>query len=47
MLISDLVENIIRLVGLTIRNQNNPHGDVEVMVTGKRPDEKLYEEFFY
>lgn len=47
MLISELAENMIRLAGLTVRNTANPHGDVEIVVTGKRPGEKLYEELFY
>ncbi len=47
MLISDLAENMIRLAGLSVRNENNPHGDIEVVVTGKRPGEKMYEELFY
>ena len=47
MLISDLAENMIRLAGLAVRNDVNPHGDIEIVVTGKRPGEKLYEELFY
>lgn len=47
MLISDLAENMVRLAGLSIRNENNPHGDIEMVVTGKRPGEKMYEELFY
>lgn len=47
MLISDLAENMIRLTGLTVRNTSNPNGDIEIVVTGKRPGEKLYEELFY
>ena len=46
-LISDLAENMIRLAGLTVRNTENPDGDIEIVVTGKRPGEKLYEELFY
>lgn len=46
-LIKDLAENMIQLAGLTVRNDNNPEGDVEIVVTGKRPGEKLYEELFY
>lgn len=47
MLISDLAENMVRLAGLTIRNEANQHGDIEIVVTGKRPGEKMYEELFY
>lgn len=47
MLISDLAENMIKLAGLTVRNESNKDGDIEIVVTGKRPGEKLYEELFY
>lgn len=47
MLISDLAENMVRLAGLTVRNEANPQGDIEIVVTGKRPGEKMYEELFY
>ncbi|HEY8577357.1 MAG TPA: nucleoside-diphosphate sugar epimerase/dehydratase [Devosia sp.] len=47
MLISELAENMVRLAGLTIRSEHNPHGDIEIVMTGKRPGEKLYEELFY
>lgn len=46
-LISDLADNMIKLAGLTVRDENNPDGDIEVVVTGKRPGEKMYEELFY
>lgn len=47
MLISDLAENMIRLAGFTVRTEANPTGDIEIVETGKRPGEKLYEELFY
>ncbi|MBD8066019.1 polysaccharide biosynthesis protein [Devosia sp. PTR5] len=47
MLISELAENMVRLAGLTVRSEANPGGDIEIVVTGKRPGEKLYEELFY
>lgn len=47
MLISDLAENMIRLAGLTVRSESNPDGDIEIVATGKRPGEKMYEELFY
>lgn len=47
MLIVDLAENMVRLAGLTLRNEQNPSGDIEIVVTGKRPGEKMYEELFY
>jgi len=46
-LISELAENMINLAGFTVRSANNPKGDIEIVVTGKRPGEKLYEELFY
>lgn len=47
MLISDLAENMIRLAGLTVRSAVNPEGDIEIIATGKRPGEKMFEELFY
>src|SRR5690606_11828099 len=47
MLISDLAENMIRLAGLTVRSEQNPEGDIEIVEIGKRPGEKMYEELFY
>lgn len=47
MLISELAENMIKLAGVTVRNAANPDGDIEIIITGKRPGEKLYEELFY
>ncbi|ASU40565.1 polysaccharide biosynthesis protein [Herbaspirillum sp. meg3] len=42
--IIDLARRMIRLSGLTIRDDDNPYGDIEIKVTGLRPGEKLYEE---
>ena len=42
--IYDLATRIVELSGLSIRNEKNPHGDIEIKVTGLRPGEKLYEE---
>ena len=42
--ITDLAETMIRLSGLTVRDDANPHGDIEVVEVGLRPGEKLYEE---
>jgi FlaA1/EpsC-like NDP-sugar epimerase len=42
--IIDLAQRMIRLSGLSVRDQENPHGDIEITVTGLRPGEKLYEE---
>jgi FlaA1/EpsC-like NDP-sugar epimerase len=45
--ISELAENMIGLAGFTVKSPNSPGGDIEIVVTGKRPGEKLYEELFY
>jgi FlaA1/EpsC-like NDP-sugar epimerase len=45
--IFDLAESMIRLAGLRVRNDQYPRGDIEIVVTGKRPGEKMYEELFY
>ncbi len=42
--IKDLIEKIINLSGLTIRDNKNPKGDIEIKITGLKPGEKLYEE---
>lgn len=42
--ISDLAEKLIHLMGLEVRSESNPDGDIEIQYTGLRPGEKLYEE---
>jgi FlaA1/EpsC-like NDP-sugar epimerase len=42
--IVDLAAKMIHLMGLTIRDDKNPDGDIEIEFTGLRPAEKLYEE---
>ena len=42
--IRDLINKMINLSGFTIKNSENPEGDIEIKVTGLRPGEKLYEE---
>ncbi|MEF1308597.1 nucleoside-diphosphate sugar epimerase/dehydratase [Vibrio mytili] len=42
--ITDLATNLIRLSGLEVKSEANPHGDIEIQFTGLRPGEKLYEE---
>jgi FlaA1/EpsC-like NDP-sugar epimerase len=42
--ILDLAKRMVELSGLTVMDQNNPIGDIEIQVTGLRPGEKLYEE---
>lgn len=45
--IRELAENMIRLSGRSIRNADSPDGDVEIVVTGIRPGEKLFEELVF
>lgn len=42
--ILDLAKRLISLSGLSVRNEANPDGDIEILITGLRPGEKLYEE---
>ena len=42
--IKDLAEQMIRLSGLNVKTRNNLNGDIEIITTGLRPGEKLYEE---
>ena len=42
--IVDLAMLMIKLAGLDVRNTKNPNGDIEIVYTGLRPGEKLYEE---
>lgn len=42
--IQDLAQKMILLMGLTVRDEENPDGDIKVEYTGLRPAEKLYEE---
>ena len=42
--IKDLAEQMVRLSGLSLRNEKNPGGEIEIVCTGLRPGEKLYEE---
>jgi FlaA1/EpsC-like NDP-sugar epimerase len=42
--IADLAQRMVRLSGLTVKDEANPDGDIEIVVTGLRPGEKLYEE---
>ena len=44
MRIDDLARRMIRLAGLTVRDEANPEGDIEILYTGLRPAEKLFEE---
>jgi FlaA1/EpsC-like NDP-sugar epimerase len=42
--IDDLARKMIRLTGLEVRDAKHPDGDIEIIYTGLRPAEKLYEE---
>jgi FlaA1/EpsC-like NDP-sugar epimerase len=42
--IEDLARRMINLMGLSVREASNPDGDIEIIYTGLRPAEKLYEE---
>ena len=42
--IVDLARSMIRLTGFTERTAEHPHGDIEILFTGLRPGEKLFEE---
>jgi FlaA1/EpsC-like NDP-sugar epimerase len=42
--IMDLARRMAQLSGLTLRDDRNPNGDIDIKITGLRPGEKLYEE---
>jgi FlaA1/EpsC-like NDP-sugar epimerase len=42
--IIDLAKRMIQLSGLSIKNEENPFGDIEIKIVGLRSGEKLYEE---
>ena len=42
--IGDLAKRMIHLMGMTVRDEAHPDGDIEIAYTGLRPAEKLYEE---
>lgn len=42
--IADLAKKMIHLMGLEIKDEKHPDGDIEVTYTGLRPGEKLFEE---
>jgi FlaA1/EpsC-like NDP-sugar epimerase len=42
--IDDLARRMINLMGLSVRDANNPDGDIEIVYTGLRSAEKLFEE---
>ena len=42
--IYELAQRMIRLSGLTFKDEYSPDGDIEIKIIGLRPGEKLYEE---
>ena len=42
--IINLIYNMIKLSGFTVKDKKNLEGDIEIKTTGLRPGEKLYEE---
>jgi FlaA1/EpsC-like NDP-sugar epimerase len=42
--IKDLIYRIVKLSGLTVKDENNIEGDIEIKIIGLKPGEKLYEE---
>jgi FlaA1/EpsC-like NDP-sugar epimerase len=42
--IGDLARRMINLMGLNVRDDQHPDGDIEIRYTGLRPAEKLFEE---
>ncbi|MFK0162621.1 polysaccharide biosynthesis protein [Rhizobium sp. NPDC090279] len=42
--IADLARRMVELSGLTVRDEDEPDGDIELEITGLRPGEKLFEE---
>ncbi len=42
--IKKIAQQMISLNGLTLKDESNPAGDIEIVISGLRPGEKLYEE---
>jgi FlaA1/EpsC-like NDP-sugar epimerase len=42
--IIDLARRMVELSGLSVKEASNPDGDIDIVITGLRPGEKLYEE---
>ncbi len=42
--IVDLAKRMVHLSGFEVKDEAHPHGDIEILFTGLRPGEKLYEE---
>ena len=43
--IIELAEQMIKLSGLTIKDEKNPNGDIEIIFTGLRPGENFLKAF--
>ena len=44
--ITELARHMVSLSGMTVRDESNPDGDIEIHFVGLRPGEKLFEELF-
>jgi FlaA1/EpsC-like NDP-sugar epimerase len=44
--ITDLARHMVNLSGVTVKDKENPEGDIEICYVGLRPGEKLHEELF-
>ena len=42
--IYDLAKKMIQLSGFKLKDKDHPNGDIEILITGLRPGEKLFEE---
>jgi FlaA1/EpsC-like NDP-sugar epimerase len=42
--IIDLARRLVKLSGLTVKDENHPDGDIEIKITDLRPEEKPYED---
>ncbi len=42
--IDDLARRMVHLMGYDVKSEGNPDGDIEIVYTGLRPGEKLFEE---
>ena len=42
--IKDLAEQMVKLSGCSLKDASNPNGEIEIVCTGLRPGEKLFEE---
>jgi FlaA1/EpsC-like NDP-sugar epimerase len=42
--IMDLARRMVELSGLSVRDETEPEGDIDIQITGLRPGEKLFEE---